>query len=300
MTLSNCALARLISALELGGEDADRQLASLWCNAAPAHIIGISGPPGVGKSVIAGLLIKKAQESGHRVAVLAVDPSSPISGGAVLADRMRMQMHELGRDVFIRSLASRGSLGGLSHVVPAAIRAFEAANYDIIVVETVGVGQNETDILKVADTVLIVQSPGAGDEAQGLKAGVLEIADIFVLNKCDLVGMEAAHAMLLDVARSSRNGGWIKPIVQTTAVRGEGLEELWQSITAHRDWLRTTSNAIIRRANRVESEFFSALKAELERRANAVELPGKFASGKVTIREALKLLFNDENTSRNI
>ena len=300
MTLSNRALARLISALELGGEDAERQLASLWCNAAPAHIIGISGPPGVGKSVIAGLLIKKAQESGYRVAVLAVDPSSPISGGAVLADRMRMQVHELGRDVFIRSLASRGSLGGLSHVVPAAIRAFEAANYDIIVVETVGVGQNETDILKVADTVLIVQSPGAGDEAQGLKAGVLEIADIFVLNKCDLDGMEATHAMLLDVTRSSRNGGWIKPIVQTIAVRGEGLEELWQSIATHRDWLRTTGDAVIRRANRVESEFFSALKAELERRANSVELPGRFASGKVTIREALKLLFNDEITSRNI
>jgi LAO/AO transport system kinase len=287
MGLPDHKLARLISGLEHGSDDAVTALDRLWAGAPSGLVVGLSGPPGVGKSVMTGQLVHAAIRAGHRTAVLAVDPSSPFTGGAVLADRMRLQSLGVPKGVFVRSLASRGALGGLSAVVPAAIRALEAAAYTLVLVETVGVGQNETDIVSVADTVVVVQAPGAGDEVQGLKSGLPEIADIFVLNKCELAGAEQARAVLQDIARHPRRGGWVPPVVSTIALDGSGIPDLWQAIEAHHSWLASTNFLRERRDARLMAELFSAARAVLMDRFACLALIERFREGKITVSGAL-------------
>ncbi|MFO1061352.1 MAG: methylmalonyl Co-A mutase-associated GTPase MeaB [Dongiaceae bacterium] len=291
-SLPDRTLGRLISGLECGDPGAAAALDRLWRGAARAWVVGLSGPPGVGKSVLTGRLLHAA--AGCRRAVLAVDPSSPISGGAVLADRMRLQAMGVPADVFVRSLASRGALGGLSAVVPKAIRLLEAAGYELVLLETVGVGQNETDVMGVADTVVVVQAPGAGDEIQGLKSGLLEIADIFVLNKCDLDGVEQARAVLRDVARQPRDG-WQVPVVSTVATAGTGIDALWRAAGQHRDWLAGSGHLARRRERRLAAELIAAADIELKQRLADLGLIERFGDGKITVRDALAEIFGHQD-----
>lgn len=280
------SLAAALSRLERG-EEAGADLTG----PVPEMVVGLSGPPGVGKSVLTGQLLSRIASQGLRPAVLAVDPSSSRSGGAILGDRMRMQGLGIPTGVFIRSLASRGALGGLSQVVPAALRALGTWGYDLALLETVGVGQNEVDVLGVADTVVVVQSPGAGDEVQALKAGLLEIADVYVLNKNDLAGASAARAVLVDQAMRSAKGDWLPPVVSTCATAGEGVEELWSAIRQHHEWLTRSGALRERRQRQLESELVLAARAELDRRLRKTGLIKRFKAGEITQREALGELF---------
>jgi LAO/AO transport system kinase len=267
-----------------------------WSAASPAYVVGISGPSGVGKSVLTGRLLHAAIEHGTRTAALLVDPSSPYSGGAVLGDRMRLQALGVPAGAFVRSLASRGALGGLSVVVPASIRALETAGYELVLIETVGVGQNETDIVSVADTVIVVQAPGAGDEIQGLKAGLLEIADVFVLNKSELAGADQAVAVLQDVARPGSRGR--RPaVVRTSAISGAGIAELWRAIQEHHDWLTARGQKSTRRRLRLQAELRAAASAALTARMNELALAERFSEGTLTLQEALASLFGNRDPS---
>jgi LAO/AO transport system kinase len=296
LTLSDRVLGRLISGLEYSSVEAGAFLDQAWRGAEPAFVAGLSGPPGVGKSLLTGRLLHSAVAAGRRPAVIAVDPSSPFSGGAVLADRMRLQALGVPQGVFVRSLASRGALGGLSAVVPAAVRALEAAGYGFVLVETVGVGQNEIDVMGIADTVIVIQAPNGGDEIQGLKSGLLEIADIFVVNKCDLAGAEQARAVLKDVARSSKVRGWFAPVILTNALTGAGVEELWRALEAHEKWLLEAGLRSERRKTRLAAELLSAANAELRHRLSDLDLIERFRNGKATIRDALSELLGGEMT----
>jgi LAO/AO transport system kinase len=291
LTLSDRVLGRLISGLEYSSLEAGAFLDQVWHGAEPAFVAGLSGPPGVGKSLLTGRLLHAAVGAGRRTAVIAVDPSSPFSGGALLADRMRLQALGVPQGVFIRSLASRGALGGLSAVVPAAVRALEAAGYGFVLIETVGVGQNEIDVMGIADTVIVVQAPNGGDEIQGLKSGLLEIADIFVVNKCDLVGADQARAVLKEVAGSSKERGWLAPVILTNAITGVGVEELWHALEAHEKWLSEAGLRSERRKTRLAAELLSAANAELRQRLVDLDLVERFRNGKATIRDALSELF---------
>lgn len=293
MTLTDASLARLISGLECGSLAATQMLDSIWPGQPRASVVGISGPPGVGKSVLTGRLLQTAVEAGRRTAVLLVDPSSPFSGGAVLGDRMRLQALGIPPGAFVRSLASRGALGGLSAVVPASIRALEAAGYDLVLIETVGVGQNETDIVSVADTVVVIQAPGAGDETQGLKAGLLEIADIFVLNKAELPGADQARSILREVARQPRRGGWQPQVVSTTALTGAGLDELWRAIQAHLAWLVDARLIFRHYSARLEAELIAASDAVMKERLTGLGLVDRFSDGTITLQDALAALFGE-------
>ncbi len=284
-------LGRLISALESGTEEAERTLAAQWRPERRARVVGVSGPPGVGKSVLAGRLAEMAHREGRRVGVLAVDPSSPRSGGAVLADRIRMQARLADGPIFVRSLASRGALGGLSRVVPAAVRALESAGYEVVLIETVGVGQNEADIVHLADTVVLVQAPGAGDEVQALKAGVLEIADVFVVNKSDLAGADEAAAVLTEVAHEAGRRGWTPPVIRTTAVDGDGVGDVWAAAGRHREWLEATGEVERRRRGRVEAEVLGVARAELAARLARVDVAEVVMRGEATPSAAVRALF---------
>lgn len=296
MTLSDRVLGRLISGLEYSSVEAGAFLDEAWRGAEPAYVAGLSGPPGVGKSLLAGRLLHAAVGTGRRTAVIAIDPSSPFSGGAVLADRMRLQAFGVPQGVFIRSLASRGALGGLSAVVPAAVRALEAAGYAFVLIETVGVGQNEIDVMGIADTVIVIQAPNGGDEIQGLKSGLLEIADIFVVNKCDLVGAEQTRAILKEVAGSLRDRGWFAPVISTNALTGAGIDELWRALQAHETWLSETGLRSERRKTRLAAELLSAANAELRQRLADLDLIERFRNGKATIRDAMRELLGGEMT----
>jgi LAO/AO transport system kinase len=282
-------LGRLISGLEYSSVEAGAFLDRVWRGAEPAFVAGVSGPPGVGKSLLIGRLVHAAVAAGRRTAVIAVDPSSPFSGGAVLADRMRLQAIGVPKGVFVRSLASRGALGGLSAVVPAAVRALEAAGYGFVMVETVGVGQNEIDVMGIADTVIVIQAPNGGDEIQGLKSGLLEIADIFVVNKCDLAGAEQTRSILKDVARSV--DGWVVRVMSTNALTGAGVEELWRAIEAHESWLSEAGLRAECRKTRLAAELLSAADAELRRRVADRDLIERFRNGEATVRDALSEIF---------
>jgi len=252
------AIARLISLVE----DAHPQLREVAKALTPytgnARIIGLTGPPGVGKSTSTSVLLSALRKEGKRVGVLAIDPSSPFSGGALLGDRIRMTEHATDSGVFIRSMATRGHLGGLAWATPQAVRVLDAAGFDVVLIETVGVGQSEVDVVKLADTTVVLLAPGMGDGIQAAKAGVLEIADVFVVNKADRTGADTtAHDLkqMISFGRKEIRGkSWRQPIVRTVASRGEGVGDVVQALDEHRAWLEENGELARRRVKRAVSE----------------------------------------------
>jgi LAO/AO transport system kinase len=250
------AVARLISLVEDESPLLREVMAALAPYAGHAHIVGITGSPGVGKSTSTSALVSAYRETGKRVGVLAVDPSSPFSGGALLGDRVRMQDHATDRGVFIRSMASRGHLGGLAWTTPQALRVLDAAGFDVVLVETVGVGQSEVEIAGMADTTLILLAPGMGDGIQAAKAGILEVGDIYVVNKADRDGVQSVtrdlRAMLALAERSE--GAWVPPILKTVASRNEGVAEVVQAIEDRLTWMQGNGVLTERRRSRARDE----------------------------------------------
>ena len=254
-------------------EDESSALREVMAGLAPytgnAQIVGITGPPGVGKSTSTNALVKALRASGKRVGVLAVDPSSPFSGGALLGDRVRMQDHALDPEVYIRSMASRGHLGGLSWTTPQALRVLDAAGCDIVLVETVGVGQSEVEVAGLADTTVVLLAPGMGDGIQAAKAGILEIGDVFVVNKADREGADATVRDLrhmISLGDRTEPGLWRPPVVKTVAARNEGIDEVIEAIDKHTDWLARSGHLRERREARAGDEIEAIVLAALRRR----------------------------------
>jgi LAO/AO transport system kinase len=252
------AVARLISLVENDAGELRDIAAALSPYGGHAQVVGLTGSPGVGKSTTTSAMVGALREAGKRVGVLAVDPSSPFSGGALLGDRVRMQDHATDDGVFIRSMASRGQLGGLSAAVPQALRVLDAAACDIVLIETVGVGQAEVEIASLADTTLLVLAPGFGDGIQAAKAGIIEIADVFVVNKADRDGAEQVTRDLRYMqslgGRHSTPGSWRPPIVKTVASRGEGVDKIIEAIEKHRAWMDEHDELSRRRRMRAGAE----------------------------------------------
>jgi GTPase len=268
------ALGRLLTWVENGAPELRQVLAAAAPLTGQARVLGLTGAPGVGKSTLSGALVAAYRQRGLRVGVLAVDPSSPFTGGALLGDRVRMQQHATDPDVFIRSMASRGQLGGLSRATPQALRVLDAAGFDVILVETVGVGQAEVAVASLADSTLVIVAPGLGDAIQAAKAGILEIGDLFVVNKSDQPGaQEAVRDLRTMIAMAQRApGDWKPPIVRTVAASGAGLDDLTGQLDSHWAWLDDTGEGERRRLARARAEISEIALAELRRRLGG--LPG--------------------------
>jgi LAO/AO transport system kinase len=262
------AVARLISLVEDESPLLREVMAGLAPHTGTAQIVGVTGPPGVGKSTSTNALVKAIRATGKRIGVLAVDPSSPFSGGALLGDRVRMQDHALDRSVYIRSMASRGHLGGLSWSTPQALRVLDAAGCDVVLIETVGVGQSEVEIAGLADTTLVLTAPGMGDGIQAAKAGILEIGDIFVVNKADRDGAEQVRRELrtmISLAERTEES-WRPPIVMTVAQTGQGVAEVVEKSEAHRTWMESSGELARRRVRRARDEIEAIAVTSLRRR----------------------------------
>jgi LAO/AO transport system kinase len=257
------AVARLISLVETGGDSARDALAALYPSTGRAYSVGITGAPGAGKSTLTDRLLARIRADGDEVAVLAVDPTSPFSGGAILGDRVRMQDHATDPGVFIRSMATRGHLGGLALATPQAIRVLDAAGAPWILVETVGVGQVEVEVAAATDTTVVVVTPGWGDSVQANKAGLLEIADVFVVNKADRPGAEDAERDLIQMLELGGMHTWTPPIVRTVATDGDGIDALWDAILSHRAHLEETGELARRRHGRLRDEVRAIVLARL-------------------------------------
>ena len=269
------ALGRLVSLVENAAPELRRVMKVIAPMAGHARVIGLTGSPGVGKSTVTTALVRRFRDAGMRVGVLAVDPSSPFTGGALLGDRVRMQDHATDDQVFIRSMASRGHLGGLAGATPQALRILDAAGFDVILIETVGVGQAEVEIATLADCSLVVLAPGLGDSIQAAKAGILEIADIFVVNKSDRPGAQEVVTDLRNMLAmaSYGQGQWKPPIVTTTASTGDGIPELVDKIDAQGAWLDSSGGRESRRRNRAREEISTVAMAELRQRMGG--MPGE-------------------------
>jgi LAO/AO transport system kinase len=264
------ALPRLLTVVESGGPPAREVGRRVYRHGGRSHTVGITGPPGAGKSTLTDRLIGLVR-GGHRdVAVLAVDPSSPYSGGALLGDRVRMMDHALDGGVFVRSMATRGHLGGLALAVPEVLRVLDAAGFPIVFVETVGVGQSEVEVAGSADTTVVVLTPGSGDSVQANKAGLFEVADLFVINKADHPGageLERDLRFMMDL--TTWPDDWRPPVVKTVAVHGEGVADVLESIEAHRSHLEAGGRLEARRAARVKTELERVVRERLQQRARA-------------------------------
>jgi GTPase len=263
-------VARAISMVEDGSPDLPALSAGLFPHTGRAATVGLTGSPGVGKSSLAGELVRVARGHGDSISVLAIDPTSPFSGGALLGDRLRMQEHATDPGVFIRSMATRGHLGGMALAAPEAIRILDAAGADLIVVETVGAGQAELEVATATDTTVVVVTPGWGDAVQVAKAGILEIADVFVVNKAEREGAGQAVRELEAMIRMGGRPAWMPPVVKTSAVAGEGVDELWNAIHDHREHLEATGRLAASRSSRLRREV-ETLASELVRQRGLLE-----------------------------
>ena len=309
-------VARAITMVENGGPDAQALMSALADRRAIRHhsqTIGLTGAPGVGKSTMTAALIAEFRERGRSVAVLAVDPSSPFSGGALLGDRIRMQSHSHDADVFIRSMASRGHLGGLAAAAGQVLRVFDAAGFDVVLIETVGVGQSEVEIAAAADTTVVLVAPGMGDGIQAAKAGILEIGDVFVVNKADREGASTTARELRqmialggdgsespnssDTSDNSKAAGsvdaWLPPVVMSVASTGQGVDDVAQAIQAHHEWASTHGELATRRVQRAREEIAATLadvmRARLTDDARAPDvqrIAQDVADGRVDVQRA--------------
>ncbi|HLI41388.1 MAG TPA: methylmalonyl Co-A mutase-associated GTPase MeaB [Streptosporangiaceae bacterium] len=278
------ALARLISLVENQSPRVRSVIKAVAPGTGAARVIGLTGAPGVGKSTVTGALVGAFRTAGRRVAVLAIDPTSPFTGGALLGDRIRMQDHATDEGVFIRSMASRGHLGGLAAAAPQVIRVLDAAGFEVIIVETVGVGQAEVEVASHADSVAVLLAPGLGDAIQAAKAGILEVADLFVVNKADKPDAQQVvrdiRAMLALAGRVP--GGWRPPVITTVATAGDGIAELVTGLDAHWSWLERSGELARRRRERAREEITALAVASLRGRLDARradELAGRVAGG---------------------
>ncbi len=280
------SVARLISLVENGDPALPEVAAAMASHAGRAQVVGLTGAPGVGKSTTTNELVRALRLAGHRVGVLAVDPSSPFTGGAILGDRVRMQEHTADPGVYIRSMSSRGQLGGLSAATPQAVRVLEGAGCDVILVETVGVGQAEVEIASLADTTLVLLAPGMGDAIQAVKAGVLEIADVFVINKADRPGADNTYrdiqGMLALGERAA--GDWRPQVVRAVAVKGEGVDDVVAAIGKHREWLESSGELRARQERRAAAEISALALGTL--RARIGDLSGGTALASLAARVA--------------
>jgi LAO/AO transport system kinase len=266
------ALARLLSLVERGGDEARAIGRLTYPVAGRGYTVGLTGAPGAGKSTLTSATIGHLRSLGEEVAVLAIDPSSPFTGGAILGDRVRMQDHATDAGVFIRSMATRGHLGGLSLATPEAVRLLDAVGKKWILVETVGVGQVEVEIAGKADTTVVVVNPGWGDSVQANKAGLMEIADIFVINKADRKGTEETRRDLEGMLELSdlASDAWRPPIIAAVATEKQGIDQLWSTVLAHRDFISSTHELERRREFRLREELREIVARRLEQRARLV------------------------------
>ncbi len=283
------AVAQLISLVEDASPRLREVAAALAPHTGRAQVVGLTGPPGVGKSMTTSALVRVHRAAGRRVGVLAVDPSSPFSGGALLGDRVRMNDHGTDGGVFIRSMATRGHLGGLSSATPQALRVLDAAGFDVVLVETVGVGQSEIDVVSLADTTVVLLAPGMGDGIQAAKAGILEIADVFVVNKADRDGAdttvrELRHLISLDGGAGGVGSTWRRPVVRTVASAAEGIDDLVAAVAGHRAWLETDGALTRRRTARARAEVEAIAVASLRSRMGG--LTGHAALPELAVRVA--------------
>lgn len=270
------ALGRLLTMVERGGHDAEAISELANPDAGQAHIVGITGAPGAGKSTLTGQLVSRLAASGRRPAVLAVDPSSPLTGGAILGDRIRMDdVVDYGgaeSKAFIRSMATRGHSGGLSLAVPLAVRLFDAMGYDPVIIETVGVGQVEVDVVGAADTAVVVMTPGMGDAVQANKAGLLEVADVFVVNKADRPGADDVRRdldLMLDLSHMTGQedeDGYRPPIIMSSALDGKGSDDVWNAVEDHLRLLDETGRRALRRRHRISTEMRARMEQTLSHR----------------------------------
>lgn len=260
------AAARLISVVENDAPEKNEILSQLYEHTGKAYVVGLTGSPGAGKSSLTDKITEEIRKQGLSVAIIAVDPTSPFTGGAILGDRIRMQGHALDPGVFIRSMGTRGSLGGLSYSTNEAIKVLDAFGRDIVIIETVGVGQSELDVMNIADTTVVVLTPGAGDSIQTIKAGIMEIADVFAVNKADLEGSERVIqevGMMLDMQKKL---DWRPPIIPAVTLnKGRGVDDLWKAIMDHKAYIESNGKLQEKRKNRLKNEVLDILEHDLKK-----------------------------------
>jgi len=264
---SRLALARAITAVESEYDEAIDIMKAIYPKTGHARILGVTGAPGAGKSTLTDKIVKQYLQQGKKIGIVAVDPTSPFSGGAILGDRIRMNDLTLNENVFIRSIGTRGSLGGLSKKTSDAVKLMDAFGMDLVIIETVGVGQSEVDIVKNADSVLVVLVPGLGDDIQAIKAGILEIGDVFAINKADRDGCDKLNVeieMMLDL--DSREVKWRPPIKRTIASKDEGVDELVEALDEHFEFLEDSDELTVRRQDRTRNEIIAMINEQIGRR----------------------------------
>jgi len=260
------ALARAITIAESGGQEATALSERIFRHTGKAHLVGVTGSPGVGKSTLVDALITQVRKAGLTVGVLAIDPTSPFTGGAILGDRIRMQGHTMDKGVFIRSMANRGHVGGVSLATYDAVRMLEAAGFDLVIIETVGVGQSELAIAKTADTTILTLMPGSGDDVQAIKSGIMEIGDVYVINKGDLPGANKAYAVILQSLELTEfNTPWRPPVLVASAESGEGTDKIWQAVLDHKRFLDTSGMLTERRRAKIQAELSEMIAAKAKR-----------------------------------
>ena len=258
------AIARAISLVENNSGESKTLLNSIFTHTGKAHRIGITGPPGAGKSTIVDNLTKLFREQKRSVGIVAVDPTSPFTGGALLGDRIRFQEFAQSDDLYFRSMATRGSVGGISRRTDEVVDILDSSGKDIILIETVGVGQSELEIAEASDTTIVVLVPESGDDIQAMKAGLMEIADIFVINKSDHEGADLAYASITGSLHLRDNNGWVPPVIKTSAINGEGIKELITAIDEHHDWLENEQTEGRSRALRVRRRVKEIISEDLD------------------------------------